>query len=111
MFVIPEWKSQSKTVGELKDRSIEIHILNTEEKIKKKKKKKKNSLRDLETTKISNICVIKISKIKVGSISRLTKDNLYIILAQQTPKRINPKKCRPRLIMVKLLKTKSKEKV
>ena len=110
MYVISEWKSQSKTVGELKDRSIEIHILNTEEKIKKKKKKK-NSLRDLETTKISNICVIKISKIKVGSISRLTKDNLYIILAQQTPKRINPKKCRPRLIMVKLLKTKSKEKV
>ena len=109
MYVISEWKSQSKTVGELKDRSIEIHILNTEEKIKKKKKK--NSLRDLETTKISNICVIKISKIKVGSISRLTKDNLYIILAQQTPKRINPKKCRPRLIMVKLLKTKSKEKV
>ena len=40
MYVISEWKSQSKTVGELKDRSIEIHILNTEEKIKKKKKKK-----------------------------------------------------------------------
>ena len=39
MYVISEWKSQSKTVGELKDRSIEIHILNTEEKIKKKKKK------------------------------------------------------------------------
>ena len=47
MYVTPEWKSQSKRVGEVEGRAIEISIQNPEEKKIRKKKKNEQSLRDL----------------------------------------------------------------
>lgn len=51
-------------------------------------------------------------KIKVKLVTNLVKNiNLQFQEAQQTPSRMNTKKTTPRHIIVRLLKTKDKEKV